>query len=114
MIGFRMEDRSETPFENIEGALEYVNLLLEAIQEAQQQVEGEITLAASPGLTRRKQALQLARYKLDRLSSHIAGSRRVLNDLRTLRRLLLEERQVPGGASEHSVEPQPLAGRFGQ
>jgi len=34
-------------------------------------------------------------YKLDKLSSHIATSRRILNDLRMLRRLLLEERKTP-------------------
>jgi hypothetical protein len=90
-----MEDRAETPFESIEGALEYVSLLQEAIQEAQQQVEKEIGLAADSPLARRKEALQLVRYKLAKLSSHISGSRRVLNDLRTLRRLLLEERQSP-------------------
>ena len=94
-----MDDKPETPFESIEGALEYVDLLLEAVQEAQQQVEGEISLAAGPQLARRKQALQLASYKLDKLSSHVTGSRRVLNDLRTLRRLLLEERQSPTAAS---------------
>jgi hypothetical protein len=87
------DDKRGTPFESIEGALEYVDLLLEAVQEAQQQVEGEIALTASPQLARRKQALQLASYKLDKLSAHVTGSRRVLNDLRTLRRLLLEERQ---------------------
>jgi hypothetical protein len=32
---------------------------------------------------------------LDKLSSHIVASRRILNDLRTLRRLLLEERKIP-------------------
>jgi hypothetical protein len=88
--------------------LEYVNLLLEAIQEAQQQVQEEVALAASPRAARRKQALQLASYKLDRLSAHVTGSRRVLNDLRTLRRLLLEERQSVSEASV-SADPQPLA-----
>ncbi len=71
-----MSYQSETPFDNIESALEYVNHLLEE-------------------LARRKQALQLANYKLDKLSSHIAASRRILNDLRMLRRLLLEERKTP-------------------
>jgi hypothetical protein len=86
---------SQTPFDNIESALEYVNHLLDATQESQAQIEREILRAASPELARRKQALQLVCYKLDKLSSHIAASRRVLNDLRTLRRLLLEERKTP-------------------
>ncbi len=87
--------QSETPFDNIESALEYVNHLLEATREAKDQIETEILRAANPQLARRKQALQLVNYKLDKLSSHVAISRRILNDLRTLRRLLLEERKTP-------------------
>jgi len=87
--------KSETPFDNIESALEYVNHLLEATREAQDQIESEILRAANLQLARRKQALQLVNYKLDKLSSHVAASRRILNDLRTLRRLLLEERKTP-------------------
>jgi hypothetical protein len=90
-----MSYQSETPFDNIESALEYVNQLLEATREAQDQIEKEILRAASPQLARRKQALQLVNYKLDKLSSHITASRRILNDLRTLRRLLLEDRKTP-------------------
>jgi len=88
-----MNYQSETPFDNIEGAYEYVNHLLEATREAQDQIKGEILRAANLQLARRKQALQLVNYKLDKLPSHIAASRRILNDLRTLRRLLLEERK---------------------
>jgi hypothetical protein len=90
-----MSYQSETPFDNIESALEYVNHLLEATREAQDHVGKEILRAASAPLARRKQALQIVNYKLDKLSSHIAASRRILNDLRTLRRLLLEERKTP-------------------
>ena len=90
-----MNYRSETPFDNIESALEYVNHLLEATREARDQIEMEILRATNPQLARRKQALQLVNYKLDKLSSHIATSRRILNDLRMLRRLLLEERKTP-------------------
>ncbi len=90
-----MNYESETPFDNIESAFEYVNHLLEAAREAQAQIGTEILRAANPQLARRKQALELVNYKLDKLSSHIAASRRILNDLRTLRRLLLEERKTP-------------------
>jgi hypothetical protein len=94
-----MNYQSETPFDNIESALEYVNHLLEAAREAREQIGKEVLRAAHPQLARRKQALQLAHYKLDKLSSHIAASRRILNDLRTLRRLLLEERKNPNPSS---------------
>ena len=89
----------ETPFDNIESALEYVNLLLEATREAQDQIQKEILRAASPQLARRKQALQLVHFKLEKLSSHIAASRRILNDLTMLRRLLLEERKTPNSSA---------------
>jgi hypothetical protein len=89
-----MNYQAETPFDNIESALEYVSHLLEATREAQTQIQTEIVRAGNPHLARRKQALQLVNYKLDKLSSHVGASRRILNDLRTLRRLLLEERKT--------------------
>jgi uncharacterized membrane protein YccC len=96
-----MRYQSDTPFDDIASALEYVNRLLEATREAQSQIRTEILRAADPQLARRKEALQLVNYKLDKLSSHVAASRRILNDLRTLRRLLLEERKTP--------DPSPIA-----
>jgi hypothetical protein len=87
--------RVETPFQNIESGLEYVSLLLEATLEAQEEVEAEIVRATGPKTARRKQALQLVKHKLVTLSSHLAIARRILNDLRSLRRLLLEERKTP-------------------
>jgi hypothetical protein len=80
------------PFDSIEGSLEYITLLREAIDTASKHVDAQVGLAASEGAARRIQALQLVAYKLDRLAWHIDGSRRILNDLRTLRRLLLRER----------------------
>ena len=66
---------------------------------AQDQIETEILRAANPQLGRRKQALQLVDCKLDKLSPQITASRRILNDLRTLRRLLLEERKTLDSSS---------------
>jgi hypothetical protein len=90
-----MNYQPETPFDSIESALEYVNYLLAATQEARTQIETEIDRATDiKPARRRKEALQLVSYKLARLVSHIAKSRRILNDLRTLRRLLLDERHT--------------------
>lgn len=94
-----MSHKQETPFDSIESALEYMILLLEATREAQEQVETEIVRATDPQLARRKEALQLVSHKLVKLSSHLSTSRRILNDLRTLRRLLLEERKPPEASS---------------
>lgn len=82
-----------TPFDSIEGALEYIGLLREAIESTRVQVERETANADAAGAARRIEALQLVGYKLDRLAFHIGASRRILTDLRTLRRLLLGERR---------------------
>jgi hypothetical protein len=89
-----MTYQSETPFDNIESAREYVNQLLAATHEAQAEIETELHRAMDPELARRQQALQLVKYKLSQLASHISASRRVLNDLTKLRRLLLEARKA--------------------
>src|SRR6476469_6940361 len=83
---------SETPFDSLEGSHEYVALLSEVIEEARQDVDAEISIAEAEGADRRKEALQLVAYNLAKLNLHMTTSRRILNDLRTLRRLLLAER----------------------
>jgi hypothetical protein len=85
---------AETPFDSIEGSHEYVALLAEAVEEARRDVEGEIAAAEQDGADRRKEALLLVSYNLAKLNLHITASRRILNDLRTLRRLLLAERGI--------------------
>ena len=87
-----MEYQAETPFDSIEGSHEYVALLAEALDEARRDVESEVALAEREGAERRKQALLLVSYNLAKLNLHITTSRRILNDLRSLRRLLLAER----------------------
>jgi hypothetical protein len=89
-----MSHRSETPFDNIESSHEYVALLAEAIAVALAEVEADIALASADGADRRKEALQLVLFNLSKLKTHMTSSGRILNDLRTLRRLLLEERTL--------------------
>ncbi len=84
--------KSLTPFDNIESSHEYVSLLAIAVEEALAEVDSDIALASDSEAGRRKEALQLVRFHLAKLSGHMTSSRRILNDLRTLRRLLLEER----------------------
>jgi hypothetical protein len=87
-----MSYASETPFDNIESSHQYVSLLAEAIEEARREVDEEIALAMKEGPERRKEALQIVAYNLAKLSLHIKTSGRLLNDLRSLRRLLQAER----------------------
>jgi hypothetical protein len=84
---------ADTPFDNLEGAHEYVQLLGEAIDDARLAIREDIAEAlAATGAARRLDALRLVDYKLVQLHDHIATTSRILNDLRTLRRLLLGER----------------------
>jgi hypothetical protein len=84
----------ETPFDNIESAEQFVELLIEAIEESRRDVDVEIALAEGKCSGRSKKALQLVSTNLVKLSQHMAASRRILNHLRTLRRLLLQERRL--------------------
>jgi|SRR6516165_3432045 len=94
-VGRRVvSEKAETPFDNIEGSHEYVALLAEAVDEARRDVEADIAEAERDGAERRKQALLLVSYNLAKLNLHITAGRRILNDLRTLRRLLLAERAL--------------------
>jgi hypothetical protein len=93
--GVSLGHEAETPFDSIEGSHEYVALLAEALAEARRDVDAEVRIAEQEGAQRRKEALILVSYNLAKLNLHITTSRRILNDLRTLRRLLLDERENP-------------------
>ncbi|HEX2334828.1 MAG TPA: hypothetical protein VHI32_16835 [Burkholderiales bacterium] len=86
-----------TPFDSIEDSLEYIGLLREAIETSKKAVDAQAVAAQAEGAQRRLEALQLVAYKLDRLAWHTDGSRRILNDLRILRRLLLGGRHRKRG-----------------
>ena len=87
-----MSYTSDTPFDNIESSHQYVSLLHDAIEEARREVDEEIAFSNGHA-ERRKEALQIVAYNLAKLSFHMQTSGRLLNDLRTLRRLLLAERK---------------------
>lgn len=88
-----MGHRPETAFDSIESTHQFVELLLEAIEEARREIDEDISEAVRNRVARRQEALLLIAHNLSQLSGHITKSRRILNDLRTLRRLLLKERQ---------------------
>ena len=86
------EDPRTVSFESLESSHDYVCRLGQAVDDAICQIEADIRHATANGATRRVEALRLAAYKLGLLRGHFVASRRLLNDLRTLRRLLLQER----------------------
>jgi hypothetical protein len=88
-----MSYRRETPFDNIESAEQFVKLLIEAIKESRRDVDAEIVRGEANRSGRSKKALQLVSANLAKLSQHMTTSRRILNHLKTLRRLLLQDRR---------------------
>ena len=97
-----------TPFDSIESAHEYIGLLCEALDEAHRTIGQEIAHPCEFTGARHLDALRLADYKLKSLRQHFVTSRRLLTDLRTLRRYLLDERMedrnppLVSGQSTHS------------
>ncbi len=87
-----MSGPAQTPFDSIEGAQQYIRLLLEAITEGKHDIQHDLQAATRAKSDRRVEALRLVEFKLAKLEQLLHSSGRVLNDLRTLRRLLLEER----------------------
>jgi hypothetical protein len=79
---------SAAGFESIESAQEYFELLAEVVLESQQAVQADIQGKADSGSSRHVEALRLIGYNLEKLAHHIKVSRRILNDLRMLRRIL--------------------------
>jgi hypothetical protein len=90
-----VSDPLQTPFDSVENAQQYVRLLVEAIAEAKSEIEADLGAAVAAKSQRRVQALRIVQFKLNKLEHHLTTSSRLLNDLRTLRRLLLDERPEP-------------------
>jgi len=98
---------TKTPFDNVEGAHEYVGLLLEALRQARAEVAQDLGRAQGEGAARQVEALQLVAWKLERLDAQLLASRHLLNDLRRLRRLLLGDDTAPGGRASGDDPDEP-------
>ncbi len=96
----------ETPFDSIESAHKYLTLLLDATHEARDAVQKDTAPVEDSRYERRTAVLQLVAYNLAKLETHVKISRRILNDLRTLRRLLLEERPIDATRVRRAEAPQ--------
>jgi hypothetical protein len=82
----------EQPFDSIESAHDYMNILATTILEVKGELQRDREQALRDGEQRRAQAIDLAIFKLKTLGCYVFKSRRALNDLRILRRLILNER----------------------
>ena len=85
-------DISDRPFNSIESAQCFMDVLAETIVEAMKDLNGDLQIAIRGNQTRRVRAFELAMFKLKTLNCHVHKSRRALNDLRMIRRLILNER----------------------
>jgi formiminotetrahydrofolate cyclodeaminase len=85
----------QTPFDSVENAHQYVRLLVEAVVDANLEIKADLGAATQAKSERRIEALRIVQFKLDKLEQHLKSSSRLLNDLRTLQRLLLDERPEP-------------------
>jgi len=82
----------EGPFDSIESAQDFMYVLADTILDAMKDLNHQQQLAVREGQERRARALELALYKAKMLSCYVHKSRRTLNDLRMLKRLILNER----------------------
>ncbi len=90
-----MDTRPATPFDSVENSQEYFRLLSETLIEVKREIESDINSEANAESSRRLEALRLVQFKLQKLEIHVNSSSILLNDLRMLRRLLLQEREKP-------------------
>jgi hypothetical protein len=86
-------DETVRCFDSIESAQDFMKILAETILDSMKDLNADQHAAVQDGEPRRAQAIELAIFKLKTLNCHIHKSRIILNDLRTVRRLILNERQ---------------------
>ena len=85
-------EEMEQPFDSIESAQDFMNVLAVTILDAMKDLNSQQQNALRDGRKREAQAFELALFKLKMLSCYVHKSRRTLNDLRMIRRLVSNER----------------------
>jgi hypothetical protein len=98
-----MNHATGSPFDSIESAHDFVSLFADSVADAKRDIENDVERELTSNAPRRLDALRLAAYNLEKLELHLNKSRRILNDLRSLRRLLFEER----AATRPLASPKP-------
>lgn len=94
------EDNGTGAFDTIESAQEFFAILQASIDAALGDIRSDLDDARLHHNNRRTQALELALYKTTQLAGSVQKSARILNDLRSLRRLLFAERSEPAGTAD--------------
>lgn len=100
------------PFDDLECAYEYLQLLREQVESTRTDIEGDVANAVAIEAHRRLDALRLVDYKLQQLGTHLTASRAIVNDLRMLRRLLASgEPPAATAAGERPADGPAPTGR---
>ncbi len=81
-----MRNDAARPFDSIESTLEYMILLEATIADASREIEEGMEHSRDP---RSAQGWALAQYKMRQLLFHTQKSRRLLNDLRLIRGVMI-------------------------
>ena len=89
-----MNSDFQRPFDSIESALEFMELLQETIEEVSAELLQQKQNAANE---RSASGLSLAVYKVKQLDFHVQKSRRILNDLALIRGALTGEHSKVAG-----------------
>jgi hypothetical protein len=96
------------PFESIESALEFMVLLEGVIGEVTGELEGRRSESTAERYTT---GLNLALYKIHQLLFHVQRSRRILNDLRLIRTVLVADGAPRANeAADESQPPRTVVG----
>src|SRR5215470_435610 len=82
----------QVTFDSIESGQEFLALFAEIIVETKRDIEADLQREKNLNGSRRFEALEIIASSLETLEDHMKKSRRILNDLRSLRRVLCGER----------------------
>jgi len=94
---------NEVTFDSIESAHEFIDLLAQVVLQTRREIEADIQRETNANFRRRLEALELTIFKMQTLEFHLKKSRFLLNDLRSLRRLLFSERTDGGVAVRETL-----------
>jgi hypothetical protein len=99
-------NNNDRPFQTIEDTQAFLGILSDTIDEIVAEAGRELSLHRFE--RRRAQAWQVVIYKATKLSSHIANSRRIMNDLLTVRNVLDEITDVQHGETSATTVKSPF------
>ena len=97
------DDETVRCFDSIESAQDFMKVLADTIVDSMKDLNRDQQAATQDGQLRQAQAIELALFKLKTLNCHVHKSRIILNDLRTVRRLILNEREPKARARAATV-----------